>query len=348
MRIAGLAVALILGLGAPGLVLAASAKPAAPAVSKQSITKGMADAPALLQSAGADCKLANARFVGEANDAKTKAKTDLYEVACTGSEGLLIQQVSTDPKPSVFTCEEAATAAAGGNKGATQCALPENADPEAGLQPFLAKSGVACTPSKVRALGHSPTNAFFEYACKEGPPGYILEITDPPRLDQPVTAEPCIMFDPTNNLHCELTDRAAQMGVVDKLAAQWGKPCTIKDRGFIGMAPNGTAYYEVACQDGKGYVLQQGANGAFVKAIDCVEADAIAGGCKLTDTRQAKTEQNNLYARLAKKAGYNCDVSGYYPFAESLPNKEVVELVCSNRPDGAIAVFPVSGERRRR
>jgi hypothetical protein len=125
--------------------------------------------------------------------------------------------------------------------------------------------------------------------------------------------------------------------------AQTGKPCVIKDRGFIGVTSNGTSFYEAACQDGKGYVLQLSPGGGPAKAIDCAGADAIAGGCKLTDTRQAKTEQNSLYSQLAKKAGFDCTVSGYAPFAESMPGKEIVELVCSNRPDGAIALFPVSG-----
>jgi hypothetical protein len=202
---------------------------------------------------------------------------------------------------------------------------------------------VTCAPDKVRALGHSATSAFFELACHEGPPGYILQISSPPRLDKPVTAEPCVMFEQSSNIHCELTDRAAQMAIVDKLMAQTGKPCVIKDRGFIGVAANGTSFYEAACQDGKGYVIQQAPGGAPPKAIDCAGADAIAGGCKLTDTRQAKTEQNALYSQLAKKAGFNCDVSGYAPFSEAVPGKEIVELTCSNRPDGAIALFPVSG-----
>ncbi len=339
MRIIGLGIALVLAFAAPNLAFAADKA----AVSKDQRTKGMAAAPALVQAAGSDCKVADARYVGEATDPKTKAKTTLYEVACEGSEGLLVQQVSTETAPSVFTCEEAASAVASGNKGATQCILPGNADPKAGLIPFVTKTGITCTPDKVRALGHSPTNAFFELACHEGPPGYILQISSPPRLDKPVTAEPCLMFEPSSNIHCELTDRAAQMSIVDKLMAQTGKPCVVKDRGFIGMASSGVTYFEVACQDGKGYVVQQSPGGAPAKAIDCVNADAIAGGCKLTDTRQAKTDQNSLYSQLAKKAGFDCTVSGYAPFAETVPGKEVVELTCSNRPDGAVAVFPISG-----
>jgi hypothetical protein len=337
MKIIGIAMALIIAIVSPGL---ASAKDEA--ISKDQRAKGMAAAPGLLQKAGSDCQVADARYVGEATDAKTKAKTTLYEVACTGAEGLLIQSISTDPTPSVFTCMEAASAAASGNKGATQCILPGNADPKAGIAAYVTKANVGCALDKVRALGHSPTNVFFEIACHDGA-GYILQLSAPPRLDKPITAQPCIMFDPTSNIHCELTDRAAQLAVVDRLAAASGKPCAVKDRGFLGVASSGMSYWEVACQDNKGYVLEQKPDGSFSRAIPCVDADAIAGGCKLTDARQAKTDQNALYSQLAKKAGFDCDVSGYAPFEVDVPGKEVVELVCSNRPDGAIALFPVSG-----
>jgi len=341
MRIAGWAIALMVALASPSFALAAGKD----AVTKDQRTKGMADAPALLSAAGSDCKMADARFIGEAVDAKTKAKTQLYEVACTGSEGLLVEKVSTDPAPQLFTCMEAASAAASGNKSANQCVLPGNADPMAGLLPFVQKSGVDCTPDKARALGHSSTNVFFELACHQGPPGYILQISSPPSLDKPITAESCLMFDPNTTVHCELTDRAAQMSIVDKLVAQSGKTCVIKDRGYIGVASTGNTYYEVSCQDGKGYMLQTDTKGVFTKAIDCIDADVIAGGCKLTDTRQAKTEQNGLYSGLAKKAGFDCAVSGYAPFDTNEPGQEVVELACSNRPDGGIALFPVSGNQ---
>jgi hypothetical protein len=148
------------------------------------------------------------------------------------------------------------------------------------------------------------------------------------------------MYDPANNVHCELTDRAAQFGIVDKMVAASGKPCDIKDRSFIGVVTETkTSYYEVACKDGSGYVLQQAASGAFVRAIPCADADAIAGGCKLTDSRKAKTEQAGVYTGFAKKAGFDCNVSGYATLPGDLPGKEVVELTCSNRPDGGIGIF---------
>jgi hypothetical protein len=310
-------------------------------VTKDSRAKGMAAAPGLISAGGLDCQLADARFIGESKDAKTKTATDVYELACTGNEGLIVQQ-ATGGTPASFTCEQASEPGPDGKPNATRCILPGNSDPRAGLAAYIAKAGKTCTLDKIRTLGQSPTNAVFEVACHEGGGGYILEISNPPRLDKPVTMAPCVGFPPGGNISCTLTDRATQLAVVDQLMAKSGKACAIKDRSFIGAAASGVMIYEVACQDGKGYMIEQGASGEFKAAVDCAAADNIGGGCKLTDARQAKTEQSGLYTNLAKKAGFACTVSGYAPLPVNLPGKEVVELACSNRPDGAIAIFAAS------
>jgi len=332
----GLAAALLMAVLTPLAAAHAAAK--TPAVSKDQRDKGMAAAPGLITAAGLDCQLADARLIGEGKDPKTKAKNALYELACTGNEGVVVEQTEGSP-PQTFTCLQFAEPGPDGKPNPTQCILPGNADPKAGLLPYIAKAGKTCTPDKVRALGQSPTNTVFELACKEGGGGYILETSAPPRLDKPAVMDPCIGFPPGGNISCTLTDRAAQLAVVDQLMAKSGKACAIKDRSFVGVAASGVMIYEAACQDGKGFMIEQAANGAFKQAVDCASADNIGGGCKLTDARQAKTEQSGLYTTLAKKAGFQCDVSGYAPLPAGLQGKEVVELACSNRPDGAIAIF---------
>ena len=338
---AGLAAALMLSFLAPVGAWAATKAPES-TISKEARTKGMADAPALVTAANSDCQVDDARLVGSATDAKTKVKQMAYEVACKGSEGLILVKNGDDVMS--FTCIQADQPQADGKPSSTRCLLPANIDANAGLAPFIAKSGVTCAPDKIRAVGQSTSNAFFELACSNNPGGYLLITSAPPRLDKPVIANPCVMVPDTANTKCTLTDRAAQLSVVDKLgAAAAGKPCAIKDggRGFIGAAQSGKIYYEEACSDGKGYVLVQAPNGSLADAIPCAEADGIFGGCKLTDSRQAKTEQDDLYTQLSKKAGYDCNVSGYAPLPGStaVPGAEVVELACSNRPDGAIGFF---------
>ncbi|HZK98435.1 MAG TPA: hypothetical protein VFC47_00920 [Caulobacteraceae bacterium] len=336
----GLAIAIVLSAFAPATALAASAKASAASVtiSKEQRDKGKAAAPGLIQAAGLDCQLADARQIGESTDPKTKVKSIFYELACSGNEGLVVDSTSDSAPPKVFTCLESSAPTPEGKPNSLACILPGNADPKAALAPYIAKSGKACAPDQVRALGHSATNTIFELACHGGG-GYILRTSAPPRLDKDIQMDPCVMFDPNGTVKCELTDRASQLAIVDQLAAQSGKSCTVKDKAFIGVASSGDLYYEVACQDGKGYVLEQAKTGALTRAIDCANADFLNGGCKLTDARQAKTEQAGLYTQLAKKAGFDCNVSGYAPFSVNLAGKEVVELACSNRPDGGIGIF---------
>jgi len=335
----GLAVTLILSALAPQGALAAKVE-----ITKEARAKGMAAAPGLIAAAHLDCQVADARLVGEGTDPKTKQKESLYELACTGNEGMVLQQAGSGT-PGAFTCEQMGEPGPDGKASSAACALPGNADPKAGLQPYIAKAGTPCALDKVRAIGQSPTNVVFEVACHDTPGGFILMISAPPRLDQPATMNPCFGYPDDSNLACKLTDRAAQTAAVDGLMHQAAKPCTVKDRRFVGATDSHKVYYEFACQEGKGYIVEQAANGAFSKAIDCVEADAIAGGCTLTDTRQAKTEQAGLYSKLAKSAGFNCDVSGYAPLPVSEDGREVVELVCSNRPDGGIGLFAATSAK---
>jgi hypothetical protein len=125
------------GGGAPSGGAAASKTNAA--ALKDQRAKGMAAAPALVSAGGIDCQVADARFVGEGTDAKTKAKTSLYELACTGNEGLLVEK--TGDTVQAFTCAQANEAGPDGKQSPTRCMLPGNADPFAGLAPYIAKSG---------------------------------------------------------------------------------------------------------------------------------------------------------------------------------------------------------------
>ena len=286
-----------MGGGAPsGGAPPPPSKSSAGAIAKDQRTKGMAAAPGLVSAGGFDCQVADARLIGEGTDAKTKAKTTLYELACTGNEGLLVEK--TGDTVQSFTCAQANEPGPDGKLSPTRCMLPDNSDPFAGLTPYIAKAGKACTIAKARALGQSPTAALFELACQDGS-GWILQTSSPPRLDKPATMEPCIGFPADGNVSCKLTDRTAQLAVVDHLLAKSGKACTVKDRRYVGATDSGSIFYEVACQEGKGFMLESAASGDFKQAIDCAAADAIAGGCTLTDARQAKTEQSGMYSKFA-------------------------------------------------
>lgn len=327
-----------------GIALAAMAVAtlggAAQAAPKEDKTKaqGMAEAPAVIQAAGLACTLADARFIAKNTDKATKVDSSYYEVNCSEGGGYVLVGKSDGSKPGAFTCLETGQPRPDGKPSGLECKLPGNADALAGMRPFVTKAGVPCEIEKARSIGAGAKAAYFEIACKGGA-GYIMSTSSPPNPAQDVAMQSCLLYEPGGNVSCTLTDRAAQLAIIDQLAAQSDKNCAIKDKRYVLSTKDGSNYFEASCQDGKGYMFQQGADGKLARAIDCAQAEFVGGGCTLTDARAAQTEQAGLYTRLAKKGGFDCDVAKYGMLPAQVSGVEVVELQCSNRPDGAIAEF---------
>lgn len=339
----GLAAVLALVVMAPATATFAAKKPAAGAIDPKMLEKGMAEAPARLAATKLTCTLTAARWVG----ADPKAKADAVEVACSEGIGYLLETTTgTDGSLSVkaFPCL-ALSEPVNGAPNPSSCKLAPNSVElqMAALNPFIAKFGRACTIEKARVIGQTTNNMFFEVACQGGL-GYVLITSAPPSVDQPLEFNTCLAYEPTNSLGCKLSDRDFQITVVDTLNTAAAKSCVIKDRRYVLATKTGSAYFEVSCEDGKGYMYEQAANGALQRSIDCANADFIPGGCTLTDARAAQSEQASLYTTLVKKAGYDCNVSTYSPLPVSAELRatviEAVELKCDNRPDGAIVFFP--------
>jgi hypothetical protein len=325
----------------PAAALAAAAAPnKPPAITKDQRDQGMKAAPALIATAALPCKLADARFIGQAPDPKTKKDVKYYEIACTGSVGYLVLDHGKDAPTTWVSCLDQPRTDALGRPAAAACYLPGNMDWKAAITPFVAKSKAPCTVSDARGIGHSDKQSYFEVACTNGR-GYILTTSAPPNPDQPAALIPCLnATDPSSPISCKLTTQASQLAFIDALAAQSGKNCDVTNRRYMITTEDMSNYYEVACKDGKGYVLHESADGKLSETIPCALADRIGDGCTLTNSREAQTQELGLYTTLAKKAGFACDVSKYGEIPADVQGYEVVELACQNRPDGAIAVFP--------
>lgn len=329
--------------GADTAAAAAAQKP--PEITKEAKQAGMKDAPALVQAAALPCQVSDARFVGTATDPKTKKVTKYYEVACASAMGFVLVDTGAGAPPVWATCLDQPKVQADGKINGAACFLPENANGSAQVQPFVAKTGIPCDVSNARGIGHAPTATYFEVACSNGR-GYILKTSTPPNPAQPAQLITCLAFNDSSPVNCKLTDPASQLAVITALAAQSGKNCDLKDKRYVLTTQDMNNFYEVACTDGKGYMLEEAANGKLSQVVSCADADPIGGGCTLTNGHEAQTEQASLYSRLAQAAGYNCVVSKYFPFPVNVPGHDVVELACSNRPDGAVAIFPASSSEK--
>ena len=333
MKRLGLAIIAVaaLALGAAPMIAQAQATPAAApkTYTKEQHDQGMKEAPAAIQSARVPCTLTDAAYLGKSG------KSNVYEVACKEGLGYMIVS-NTDATPTKsYDCLTTQ-----GN-ASLSCKLPENADPKQGLAPLVTAAGATCTLKDARAIGSTPAGeAYYEVACQQGP-GYILTKAAP-GTTPPVSVIPCIEAMGGSNVTCTLTTKADIVASMAKVAAQSGKPCTVSDVRYVGASSStGETYYEIACGTAAGYMLDTDKNGAFKTAIDCANAAGIAGGCKMTDSTKAETDEAKTYAGLAKAGGFNCDVSKYrFIGMSSDPKAEVVELACTNRPDGAVALFP--------
>ncbi len=337
----GLTAALAVAVLIPAAVISApKEEKGKPAIDAKAREAGMKEAPAVIQASGAGCTVSDARFIGE--DKKAGAK--YYEVACSEGEGFAVI-AKKDVAPQVYSCLESSQPGPDGKVGGLACILPGNANPGAGLAAYVKKGGANCDIENTRAIGSGAKNSYFEVACKGGA-GYIIQTVAPLNINGEVTVNSCLLYEEGGNVSCKLTNRQTQLAVVDTLtpaAAAAGTKCDIKDKRYV-LSTKSDNYFEVSCQDGKGYMYQQtAATGAFARAIPCAQAGFVGGGCTMTDAVAAQTEQAGFYSKLSAKAGFPCDVEKYGMLPSNDPKKEIVELKCKGSDVGAIAVFTATG-----
>lgn len=335
----GLLIALVVGLASTATVWAQ--RGGAEKVDPKAKAAAMAEAPPLAQAARIACQVADARIIGEAPDPATKTKSKYYEIDCDKGVGFILQKKASGEVAS-FTCIETNIPGPDGKPNSLACSLPGNANSLAELTPMLAKGGVACNPHQAKGIGQTPDKTFLEVAC-DGGVGYVLIASAPMDPSKPVEVQNCLLYDEANtNVKCTIGDAASRLAVVDRYNTESKSGCAIKDRRFMGASQDSANFFEVSCNDGKGYIYKIGANGAVAQTYECAKASNVLGGCTLTDARQAETEQAGLYTRLAKGVGFNCDVTKYAAFPAQ-PGKDVVELVCADG-NGGVGVFEAGGK----
>jgi hypothetical protein len=331
-----------LGIGLAAALLMAALVGASTALTAPKDTSAT-DVPPLIQAGNVPCTVSGTRFIDQGQLAD-KANAKFYEVSCQEGLGYVIIARDKAPMVQFEDCLLANAPAADGKPSKLRCTLPGNANPTSAMNGFTSKGGRACDVDKARSMGMTPEQTVYEVSCKGGA-GYILLV--PRKAGGVPSANPCIGYDEANaNIKCELTTAEQRSAYLNSLVAASGKACTVKGSHYVGSTSDHSDYIEIACADGKGFMMMADNAGKYKQAVDCANASGIAGGCTLTDSRQAQTEQNGTYGDLAKKAGFDCKVSKYASFATATSGSEIVELQCSNRPDGGIGIFPARGAPR--
>jgi hypothetical protein len=283
-----------------------------------------------------------AQRAGNAGQLADGTQVKTFEVACQEGMGYVVMvKEKAGAAPLTFDCLAAAEPGKDGKPNPMACKLPANANPSQGLNPVLQKAGTACQVDKARWMGQTKDQTIYEALCKSGQDLLVLA---PLAASGPApVVDTCLsLANGGGSLKCTLSTDAAQLALVDPLVASSSKACTLKDKRYV-LSTNTDYYYEVACADGKGFMMKVDKTGKVGQTIDCAEANYIGGGCTMTDARKAQTEEASLFSSLAKKAGFDCQVSSYESFPQSDSSRDVIEMQCSNRPDGAVGIFPGSG-----
>jgi hypothetical protein len=317
---------------------AAPAKPDPKALAKLDAA-AKTRAPILVANGKVSCTPIDARHVGTFNTTLNGKKFtfDGIEVACQDAVGYLFKATAKNEVIEAPDCIQAYTT----RRGPTEqllCNLPANQKPEHFLQPLLVKAGSKCQATDVRMIGVAPDGTkVYEVTCADGL-GTVIAVSAKPDA-KPQTVG-CLVA--TGNLACKLTTPATIETAMKNLVAKADAKCTMEKNRYVMTVVEGDVF-EVSCAGGSGMMVI--ANGAtYVNNVPCARASGYSGGCTLSDVKAAQTEEAALYTSEAKKVGFDCDVSKYGIFPPPGGGKEIVELACKNRPDGAVVIFSGPGQ----
>jgi hypothetical protein len=328
---------------------ALAAGPAPVKIDPKAKEQGMKEVPAIMQAAGVPCTVSDAYFMGN-NEAKVggkTVKTSIYETACGPDMGYIVIATpggDTQTIDCLGLKQDYDKKVAAKQKPGNECVLPGNADPKQALLPILAKGGATCpTITNAAWLGSSPSDKItvYEAACSTG--GYLIA-SPLPGSTKPLVVTDCVKG-ATIGMTCTLTSKEDQEKSIIRLSegATAKAACKpVKARWVVTDAANATDYYEVGCADGStGYMFTTDAKGGFKAVIECVRATRIADGCTLSNADAGQTAEADTYTKLAAQIGYPCKVSKYQSYGtETGGQREIVELACSDHPEGSYAMVP--------
>ena len=324
----------------PNIEIAPAKKGKAPSQAELN-AQASARVPQLLATAKTNCTPTEVRYAGSFNRTMNgkKANFDAIEVACQNAVGYMITAFEKNGPVGTSDCIVQSGSAAPGVKDPLMCQLPANEHSEKYLQPALATSGSPCKATGVRAIGKTDAALYYELSCASGT-GVVLSVpNDPAGKPQAMS---CFQA-AAGNLACKLTTDEKAEGVFKALAAKANDKCAPTKQRYVMTTIEGDVI-EVACADGSGLMVIAN-TGEFVKGVPCVQAMGYKDGCTLTDTRAAQTAEAAIYTREARKVGFDCDVEKYGLFTAG-GGKEIVELKCKNRPEGAVAIFTGAGDNK--
>ncbi|MGC1523308.1 MAG: hypothetical protein WA803_17325 [Steroidobacteraceae bacterium] len=207
---------------------------------------------------------------------------------------------------------------------------------------------------KPKSGGREVETRVYEVACRAGM-GYLLETqgTELPMAISCLSAEEARAADVAKgsepSYFCKLPENTNVYGLVTSMiAAGSGAQCEVRTLQSFGHSESTHSdYSEVACTDGKGFMLRVAQPGSEAQntAMSCQEAAKQGIKCKLTDAGPVEAPVTlQTFKDVLARNGVTCNVGKIRLIGqEDHLKRYVVEYRCADQPAGRVAFLPLPG-----
>jgi len=146
---------------------------------------------------------------------------------------------------------------------------------------------------------------------------------------------------------CQLPANKDVKATATSMLSTAGRTCAVSNFRWFGMnAAERTEYSEVACADGKGYLMKipQSRPAAQASVMSCEEAAKQGLKCHLTDVGAVSAPVTMQTLRDAlKQHGVDCEAAQLRLVGrESVRRRYVVEVQCPGQPQGMVTFIPLA------
>jgi hypothetical protein len=207
---------------------------------------------------------------------------------------------------------------------------------------------------KAASGGKDVDTRVYEVACG-GALGYLLETqdTDKPIAISCLTAEEARAADVAKGkppgFFCKLPENKDVYAIVaSMITAGTSAACTVRDLQPFGRSESTHSdYSEVACQDGKGFLLRTPLPGSQAQTLVMTCGDAAKQGikCRLTDAGPVQAPMSlDVFKTALAQHGVSCRIDPIRLIGQEDNRKRyVVEYRCADQPKAIVAFVPLEG-----
>jgi hypothetical protein len=230
--------------------------------------------PAVAQ-ARRDCTVANARPAGR----NPTTQAEVFEIGCSGGKpGFFVELSGAGQYVRTIEC---------GAIRNTPCQFTSGESLEnARKDDFtrrLRANGVDCAVGQLRYIGAEANGRdIFEAACTNRPEGVYALL--PAQGTANAEVYDCLLAT-TRGAACQLTQPSVLYPrLTSAVAGRLTNPCTVNGARSLGSTREGENFYELACADGRQFIVDYAGNGRIKQFLNCREASGILGGCRAGPT----------------------------------------------------------------